>query len=50
MTFNSGKLNYQFSPTPHNDPCYNKNQAKFYKQDAAQEAFFYSNLSPSSPK
>lgn len=36
MTFNPGKLNYQFSPNPHNDPWYNKNQAKFYKQAAAQ--------------
>ena len=39
MTFNSGKLNYQFSPTSHNDPCYNKNQAKFYKQDADKKLF-----------
>ena len=28
----------------------NIKQDKFYKQTAAQEAFFYSNLSPSSPK
>jgi hypothetical protein len=27
-----------------------KKQDKFYKQAAAQEAFFYSNLYPSSPK
>lgn len=33
---NPGKHRYQLSPNPHNDPWYNKNQAKFYGQGAAQ--------------
>ncbi|OQO71050.1 hypothetical protein BH747_03350 [Enterococcus villorum] len=34
MTFNPGKHVYKFSPNPHNDPWYNKNQTKFYNQAA----------------
>lgn len=30
ITFNPGSHIYQFSPNPHNDPWYNKNQVKFY--------------------
>lgn len=33
---NPGKLRYQFSPNPHNDPWYNKYQTKFYNQGAVQ--------------
>lgn len=36
MTFNPGSHVYQFSPNPHNDPWYNKNQTKFYKSAASQ--------------
>lgn len=31
---NPGKMRYQLSPNPHNDPWYNKNQNKFYAQGA----------------
>lgn len=33
---NPGKMRYQLSPNPHNDPWYNKNQLKFYTQGADQ--------------
>lgn len=36
MTINPGRMNYQFSPNPHNDPWYNKNQVKFYNEAARQ--------------
>lgn len=36
LTFNPGNHVYQFSPNPHNDPWYNKNQKKFYDSAADQ--------------
>lgn len=40
---------YKFDPNPHNDPWYNKNQAKFYNQ-AAQQIGQYFNKRGSFPR
>lgn len=36
LTINPGRMDYQLSPNPHNDPWYNKNQIKFYNEVANQ--------------
>lgn len=35
---NPGNMDYKFSPNPHDDPWYNKNQIKFYNKAADQIA------------
>ncbi|QSJ18880.1 hypothetical protein JYQ62_09070 [Nostoc sp. UHCC 0702] len=40
---------YKFDPNPHNDPWYNKNQPKFYR-DAAQQIGEYFNRRGSFPR
>ena len=36
MLFNPGRHRYKFTPNPHNDPYYNKNQVRWYSEMAEQ--------------
>ena len=43
---------YKFSPNPHDDPWYNKNQAKFYRQaaEALADAYLAKKPNPAFPR
>jgi hypothetical protein len=40
-TQDGGTITYFFSPNPHNDPAYNKNQPEFYEQMAKKIGEYY---------
>jgi hypothetical protein len=40
-TQGAGSMTYFFSPNPHNDPAYNKNQPTFYAQMANRIGEYY---------